>query len=153
MAFFLVQHGTCLPKDLDPERGLSEQGLQEVTTIAAAADSHRIHVKRIYHSGKKRALQTAEIIATALQPENGVQSKSGLNPLDDVASFLNVIEKEDHIMLVGHLPFMEKLTAFLITGNADNSVVRFQNGGIVCLEKDPDRNTWLIKWTLFPTIE
>jgi len=152
MALFLVQHGTCLPKDLDPERGLSEQGIQEVTNIAATADSHKIHVRRIYHSGKKRAFQTAEIIATALQPENGVRSKPGLNPLDDVASFLNVIEKEDHIMLVGHLPFMEKLTAFLITGNADNCVVRFQNGGIVCLEKDPDRNTWLIKWTLFPTI-
>ncbi len=152
MALFLVQHGTCLPKDLDPERGLSEQGIQEVTNIAADADSHKIHVTRIYHSGKKRALQTAEIIATALQPENGVHSTSGLNPLDDVVSFLNVIEKEDHIMLVGHLPFMEKLTAFLITGNAGNSIVRFQNGGIVCLEKDPDRNSWLIKWTLFPSI-
>ena len=152
MVLFLVQHGTCLPKDLDPERGLSEQGIQEVTNIAADADSHKIHVKRIYHSGKKRALQTAEIIATALQPQNGVHSKSGLNPLDDVVSFLTVIEKEDHLMLVGHLPFMEKLTALLITGSADNRVVRFQNGGIVCLEKDPDQNTWLIKWTLFPKL-
>ncbi len=152
MTLFLVQHGTCLPKDLDPERGLSEQGLQEVTTIAAAADSHKIHVTRIYHSGKKRALQTAEIIATALQPENGVHSKSGLNPLDDVVSFLNVIEKEDHIMLVGHLPFMEKLTAYLICGTPETPVIKFQNGGIVCLENDLQRRSWIIKWTLFPKL-
>jgi len=150
MALLLVQHGLCLSKDLDPERGLSEQGIQEVTHIAAAADSHKIRVSRIYHSGKKRARQTAEIIATALQPENGVHSKSGLNPLDDVVSFLNVIEKEDQIMLVGHLPFLERLTAYLICGIPETPVIKFQNGGIVCLENDPHRRSWVIKWTLFP---
>lgn len=29
---------------------------------------------------------------------------------------------------------------------------KFQNGGIVCLEKDPSRDGWIIKWTLMPHI-
>jgi phosphohistidine phosphatase len=55
-------------------------------------------------------------------------------------------------MLVGHLPFMEKLTSYLVTGNADKTVFKFQNGGIVCLEEDVAKNSWFIKWTLMPHI-
>ena len=54
-------------------------------------------------------------------------------------------------MLVGHLPFMEKLTSYLVTGNADKTVFKFQNGGIVCLEEDVEKNCRFIKWTLMPT--
>jgi len=53
-------------------------------------------------------------------------------------------------MLVGHLPFMERLASFLITGSADKPVIRFQNSGIVCLEKETDAGHWTIRWTLFP---
>jgi phosphohistidine phosphatase len=49
------------------------------------------------------------------------------------------------------LPFMEKLTSYLVTGSPDRPpVLRFQNGGIVCLDLDKETNSWFIKWTLFP---
>lgn len=56
-------------------------------------------------------------------------------------------------MLVGHLPFMERLTAYLITGSIERPVFRFQNGGIVCLDETPDKQSWVIKWSLMPHIE
>jgi phosphohistidine phosphatase len=47
---------------------------------------------------------------------------------------------------------MERLTSYLITGSTDKPVFRFQNGGIVCMDKDPDKDSWVIRWTLMPRI-
>jgi len=53
---------------------------------------------------------------------------------------------------VGHLPFMERLTAYLITGSMERPVFKFQNSGIVCLDKPPNIMAWVIKWALMPHI-
>ncbi len=151
MALFLVQHGKSLPKDKDPNRGLSELGISDVKRIANEAKKHGIQVSCIQHSGKVRAQQTANIMASALNPEGGVQKISGLNPLDDVSIIADKINSADNLMLVGHLPFMEKLTSYLIMASIDKPVLKFQNGGIVCL--DQDNGAWFIKWILMPKIE
>ena len=152
MALFLVQHGKSLPKEIDPGKGLSEEGISDVNRIAKVAKGYGVHVSRIKHSGKTRARQTAEIFASALEPDGGVQETSGLNPLDDVAAFAGTIDSRDDLMLVGHLPFMEKLTSYLITGSIERTVFKFQNSGILCLDKDPDTQSWVIKWALMPNI-
>lgn len=56
-------------------------------------------------------------------------------------------------MLVGHLPFMERLTSTLITGSSERLVFKFQNGGIVCLDREADQPAWFIKWALMPKIQ
>jgi phosphohistidine phosphatase len=50
------------------------------------------------------------------------------------------------------LPFMEKLTSYLVVGSDEYPIFKFQNGGIVCLDKEPDSKRWIIKWTLMPNI-
>ena len=55
MAFYIVQHGTNLTKDLDPEKGLSPQGIEEVKKIAQVAQQYGVKVALIQHSGKNRA--------------------------------------------------------------------------------------------------
>ena len=152
MAVFLVQHGLSLPKEQDPGRGLSEAGITDVARMAEVAKGYEVPVKTIFHSGKKRALQTAEIFASALNPEGGVMETAGLNPMDDVKAFSQNLSPEDNGMFVGHLPFMEKLTTFLITQDMKRPVFQFQNGGIVCLDQYGDENGWVIKWTLMPYI-
>lgn len=152
MALLLVQHGKSLPKEVDLEQGLSDEGRAETLEIASAARDHGVRIARIVQSGKKRAAQTAEIFASALQPADGVRNGEGLNPLDDVAAFAKKIAPAGDLMLVGHLPFMERLASLLITGAAEKPVIRFQNSGIVCLDKDADADHWTIRWTLFPWI-
>lgn len=152
MALFLVQHGKSLSKETDPDPGLSPKGRADVKKIAQVAAGYGIKVSRIIHSGKKRALQTAEIFASFLKPESGVQEKNGLKPLDDVSVWADEIDPQDNLMLVGHLPFMSRLTSCLITGSADKPVFKFQNGGLVCLDINPDGRAWIIKWTLSPDI-
>ncbi len=152
MQLFLVQHGKNLSKDIDPEKGLSGEGKQEVEKVAASALKHKVSVRAIRHSGKKRALETAEIFARSLNPKDGVQKMEGLGPLDDVTKL--DLQEEDNLMLVGHLPFMENLTSYLITRSPDREpVIKFQNGGIVCLERNPKADPWFIKWVLFPHID
>ena len=152
MALLLVQHGKSLSKDKDPAQGLSQEGISEVEHIAEVAKKYEVNVSRIMHSGKKRALQTAEIFASALKPREGIQEIEGIKPLDDVAAFANEIEISDNPMLVGHLPFMERLTSYLITGSIEKPVFKFQNGGILCMDKDSETKVWFIKWSLMPDI-
>ena len=152
MALYLIQHGKSLPKDLDPDQGLSEEGVAETQRMANLAKDHGVRVSQIRHSVKTRARQTAEIFAKALYPQKGTQEVSGINPLDDVAEYAAGIAAGQNIMLVGHLPFMERMTSYLITGSADKPVFKFQNSGIVCLDKDITGKSWVILWSLMPKI-
>jgi len=53
-------------------------------------------------------------------------------------------------MLVGHLPFMDRLAGLLVTGDPDRSVVLFRMGGIVCLEGAGDNRA--VKWVVRPEL-
>ena len=152
MALYLIQHGKSLPKDLDPDQGLSKEGIAETERMANLARDHGVNVSQIRHSVKTRARQTAEIFARSLNPQQGIQEVSGIKPLDDVAAYAANIDPAENIMLVGHLPFMERMAAFLITGSIDKPVFKFQNSGIVCLDKDIEAQAWVIQWALMPKI-
>ena len=153
MALFLVQHGTSVPKEVDPECPLTDEGRDTVERIARDAAGHKIEVDLIQHSGKTRARQTADIMACFLKPPGGVHEASGLDPLDDVAPAAKGLSGAENVMLVRHLPFMERLVSYLITGSTDRIVVKFQNGGIVRLDRAPETGVWFLKWTLMPEID
>ncbi|MCB2180906.1 MAG: phosphohistidine phosphatase SixA [Desulfobulbaceae bacterium] len=151
MAVYLVQHGKSLAKEIDPEQGLSDEGIRDAKRIAEVAGHYKIPVDIIAHSGKKRALQTAEIYNDMLQPSQGIIALSGIKPLDDVPAFAETLDNDKNMMLVSHLPFLEKLTSCLVAGNENICVFKFQNGGIVCLDKLPE-TSWVIKWALMPQV-
>jgi phosphohistidine phosphatase len=152
MALYLVQHGVSLPKEIDPDRPLSDEGKVTVERITQMAAGYNVSVSLIEHSGKTRARQTAEIMASLLNPDGGVVQLSGLDPNDDVTAVADRYADNDNVMIVGHLPFMERLVSYLITGRPDLTIFKFQNGGIVCLDKDPGSESWYIAWTLMPKI-
>lgn len=152
MALFLVQHGKSLSKEVDPDQGLSEQGVSDATRIAHVAKDYGVKVAQILHSGKTRARQTAQIMAEHLTPGKLPVEKDGLSPMDDVVIFACTLSPENDLMIVGHLPFLSRLVSYLITGSADTEVFRFQNAGIVCMDRDPGADTWVIRWTLMPEI-
>jgi len=152
MALFLVQHGESLPKEEDPNQGLSKQGIKETEAVAAIASEQNIQVSRIIHSGKKRALETAEIFLKVLEPEDGIMKGHGLAPLDDVAAFAATIDIGENVMIVGHLPFMERLVSHLVVGSPEKVVVKFQNSGIVCLDTEGDDKSFFVRWAIFPRL-
>jgi len=153
MAFYIVQHGLSLPKDQDPEKGLAPQGIGEVNRIAQVTRKYGVVVEQIQHSGKKRARQTAELLAAILKPADGLQETANIKPLDDVAAFASQVDFSANIMVVGHLPFLERLTSFLITGRQSPVVFKLQNGGILCLDQIENSEFPAIKWALMPQLK
>src|SRR5262249_4440027 len=58
MHAYLVQHGKAKSAEGDPNRGLSDDGREEVTRIAEFLEDLRITISLIHHSGKLRAEET-----------------------------------------------------------------------------------------------
>lgn len=54
---------------------------------------------------------------------------------------------------VSHLPFLERLVSHLIINTINKTIIRFQPGGIVCLDKDAEMQSWFIKWALIPEMK
>ena len=109
MALFLVQHGVNESKKNDPEKGLSSTGKAETQRIAQVAAGYNIEVKRIGHSGKKRAEQTALIFHDLLSVSSPLDIVSGINPLDDVRKYAETLDSHSNLLVVGHLPFLPSL--------------------------------------------
>jgi phosphohistidine phosphatase len=155
MAIFLVQHGKSASKDIDPKKGLTDQGRKETERIAQVAKGYDIKVKKIVHSGKRRAEQTAAIYQTTFQLQAPPTAVVGIDPLDDVRVFAESLDPAADMMVVGHMPFMQRLVSYLTVGSDAVRVYQFQNSGIVCLdaEKGEDgKPDWFIRWTLNPNI-
>jgi phosphohistidine phosphatase len=151
MALYLVQHGKAIAGETDP--GLSGEGEADATRIATVARDYRVSVAGIIHSGKKRAKETAAIFAGILGTGIPVDQGAGMAPKDDVVGFAARLDMTKHLMYVGHLPFMERLLSYLVTGSPERPVFKFQNAGIVCIDLHPDLKTPVIIWTLMPHIQ
>jgi phosphohistidine phosphatase len=152
MKLYLMQHGNPVSKEEDPERPLSTQGIQDISKVAVFLERCDIKVDRVLHSGKTRARQTAEIVCSRLTPGKEPVQHEKLSPLDDVREFSQQIQGyEGDLMVVGHLPHLAKLAAFLIAGSEDINIVSFKQGGVLCLIKDYEQ-PWTISWMVIPEI-
>ncbi len=152
MRLYLVQHGKAKSKDEDPDRPLADEGRDDVERMADFLAGRDIELEAVWHSGKTRAAQTAEILAESVVTTDGVTHRDGLKPNDipdPVQKEINSRRRD--VMIVGHLPFLNKLASLLITGREGADVVAFQKGGIVCLEQD-DEGAWRLAWMVTPDL-
>jgi phosphohistidine phosphatase len=151
MRLYLVQHGEARPKTEDPERNLTEKGARDVERMAAFIEPLALSVPRVLHSGKPRATRTAEILAAAVGARD-IAAGEGLAPNDDVRAVRSEVEAADRdLMLVGHIPFVEKLASLLVAGSESARVVAFRQGGVVCIERADD-SSWAVLWAVTPEI-
>ncbi len=152
MRLFLVQHGDAVAKSVDPDRPLSQAGRRDVARLAAFLAESRIGATRVLHSGKTRARETAEILARALAPEAEIEAASGLDPNHPTDALARrVAGWADDTLVVGHLPFMDRLVARLVAGDEAVSVAAFRPGGLVCLER-AEAGGWSIAWMIRPEL-
>jgi len=152
MKVYLVRHGEAVSSQFDPQRPLSEQGLADIRKVASLIKPLEISVEHIWHSGKLRAAQTAEILAEAVSVEKDCSAHEALSPNDDVTIIADEIKPYDtDLMIVGHLPFLAYLTSLLVAGKETANVAAFDAGSIACLNRrDPGR--WQIKWMISPEL-
>jgi phosphohistidine phosphatase len=152
MRIYLTQHGLAVPKDIDPDRPLSEQGRADVRRLAEFLDKAAIRVGQVLHSGKTRAEQTAAILAEVLLATGEPQAHAGLEPKDALEKLSPEIAFWSvDTLIVGHLPYLGRLASLLLASDPDRPMLAFQPGSTACLEKDAERQ-WVLAWMLRPEL-
>jgi phosphohistidine phosphatase len=148
---YLVQHGEAKPESEDPKRPLTDAGRESVARVADWAVRVGLVVDQIHHSGKRRARQTAEILAEKLRSPQGLAEVAGMKPNDDVRPIIDMLDQYPRsIMLVGHLPFLSRMADMLLLGQSGHDVVRFQYGAIVGMARQDDR--WQLTTVIPPEL-
>ena len=151
MKLYLVQHGEACTKKIDPERPLTEQGRADIERLAGFLGRAGVQVERIIHSGKLRAQQTAECLASRLAPGLELKISDLINPNDTPAAFDWQTESGGKdTLIVSHLPFVNKLASHLLVGNEDKKLTAYQPGSIACLECNDD--LWQLNWMIRPEL-
>jgi len=146
MHVYLVQHAEANAEEIDPARHLSEKGSSDAQTLGRFLADHGFRPSSIWHSGKTRSQETAQAIAHAYDEEIELIEKRGMAPNDNPKQILDEIERG--IMIVGHLPFLSKLAASLVTGHEKCHVLSFQYGRCAYLKRE--HKHWSVGWMVDP---
>ena len=154
MDVYLIQHAESKPKEEDPARPLTERGRGEVEAIGAHLARLGIRFDQVFHSGKLRAQQTAEILGGCLKISR-VEARIGLDPADPVEPIMRWLSEQAElgvksISIVGHLPFLDKLVSILVTGSESEGVVAFQYAAVVRLIPKEEGERYRVGWMLLP---
>ena len=152
MKLYLVQHAKAASKEADPQRSLTEEGRRDIQKVAAFIKPLNLSVDYLWHSGKTRAQQTADVLSEVVEVKKETAAHEGLSPNDNVTVLKDeLISARQDIMIVGHFPFLPKLTSLLLTGSESSNTVAFKNGGIVCLNCSDD-NQYQLDWMIIPEL-
>ena len=132
MRLYLVRHGEALR---EPEE-LSPRGRAQADWLAEDLVRTGVQVAEIQHSGKARARETAERLALRIGAR--VSFLSGLKPDDDPALVGEILlAEEQDLMIVGHLPHLPRLAAWLVGGVSPR--IELGNGDLLAFEREGTR--------------
>jgi phosphohistidine phosphatase len=158
MELYLLRHGHAGPGHPDADRTLTPEGVAALERVAARAGVAGVRLRQIYHSGYVRAAQTAEILAARLGAAGRVGAREGLAPDDTVAPVAGwlldpvMLDDTEGLALVGHLPFLPRLTARLLGLSDGGAPVVFEPATLVKLVPRSDRAGYAIAWVLPPDL-
>lgn len=141
-----MRHGEAATKQGESEPALTLNGERQADETARALVKHGASVDIVFHSGKRRARETAHLVASKLAPPNGTEARNGLGPNDDIFALAREIEElEAPALFVAHLPLLDHVAGLLVEGNAGAELGGFSTGEVVCLEQS-DPGEWRIAW-------
>jgi phosphohistidine phosphatase len=152
MYLYLVQHAEANREEEDPTRDLTAEGRRDLESVAQHLRRLQVQVRQIFHSGKTRAKSSAQVMARYLQPPAGVSEMAELAPLADPEVWAaRIAGMDEDLLLVGHLPHLDRLAALLLTGDPEKSVINFRMGGAVRLRR-MEGGQWVVDWIIIPEI-
>lgn len=146
MKLYLMRHGQAASPQVDPQQGLTPEGRGAIEQLAQRLAKQGVLFSQVFHSGKTRAQQTAEIMTRLIAPTVSPQQRAGLKPNDDPRLLIPDIESWQHDTLItSHLPFIPNLLSIL---TADLQSIVLTPGTLVCLAKE--NTAWRIEWVESP---
>lgn len=146
----LVHHAEAEPPEVDPVRPLSARGRAQAELMAREAAARGAKPDLIWHSGKHRARQTANVLWRVCNPFATLAAVRGLQPTDPPEWIRDALFGELHqIAVVGHMPGLPRLLRVLLGDDPERSAVTFPLHGIVALDGHEGRYTE--QWRIEPT--
>lgn len=143
MKIYLMQHGQALSKQQDPNRPLSVQGRRHVEQLASFLRAEQS--MHLYHSGKTRTQQSAEILAQSLNIKD-LHKLETIRATANIEDFLPSLgELKDGSLLVSHMPFVNLLAKKLLNSKGN---FNFVPGSLMCLELEGEM--WSLQYMLGP---
>jgi phosphohistidine phosphatase len=156
MLLYLLRHGEAAPGNDDALRPLTPAGRTAVQEVARRALGKGVQVDQVWHSGLVRAEQTAQLFAEELGFSGTIARRAGLQPEDDpepIARGLfeqGAAHPDASLLVVGHLPFMERFAARLQAGPTTPEPVQFRPATLVKLGLHADGRRFALEWILTP---
>ena len=147
MFVYLVHHGHAMHHGDDPQRPLSRRGRDQTDTVSSQAAARGVHPDVIWHSGKLRARQTADAYRRACNPVAEFSATRWMQP-DDPLRLADVLQVDTRdVMLVGHMPHLDRLLCRLVSPGPDNTqATGFPLNGMVAVERT--ETGWVERWRL-----
>ena len=154
MEIYLMQHGPALPKEQDPEEGLSPEGEARIHWSGKALKKMGICFDVILSSPKKRSKQTAEIMAKeiGIPPENIIETEKvkAMAPAEETVKTLSELSGKERILIAGHLPSVAEIASFLLT-EGSKANIGFEMGGCCRIGVDDlPTHSGRLRWYITP---
>jgi len=154
MEIYLMQHGSALPKEQDPEEGLSPDGKASIHASGKALKKMGITFDVMLSSPKKRSKQTASIVAeeVGFPPEKIVETEKvkAMTHPEETLTILAEYSSNQRILIAGHLPSVAEVASFLLT-EGSKATIEFERGGCCRIDvEDLPTHSGHLKWYLIP---
>ena len=145
LRLYLAHHGDAVGPGVDIRRPLSDVGRLDTERVAAAAAAYGAKPVVIWHSGKLRARQTAEIFLRVCNPLAAFSATRDLQPEDSPTWMADRLRFEARdILIAGHYPHLPRLLMLLL--QSDGAVGAFPQHGVVALSTADEGQTWTEDW-------
>lgn len=145
---YLVHHGDAVGPEIDPRRPLSTAGRAAAERAASEAAALGARPSIVWHSGKLRARQTAEMFWRACNALAECSATRDLQPADPPAWIRDRLRGETRdVMIVGHFPHLPALLTML-TNDRDRSAETFPLHGVVAMRTADQGESWAQMWKI-----
>lgn len=155
MNLYLARHGIAeeYAPGGDAQRALTREGIDRMHEIAAGLRTLGVQADRVVTSPLRRARQTADILAGALDSAPAPMPLPCLAPGGSLAEFLQWLENEaaEHVIAVGHMPEVGEWAARCLTGHRSFGLL-FKKGAVCSLsfEGEPSAGSAQLNWLIQP---
>ena len=134
MKLYLMQHALAYPSAEDPERPLNPTGIDQAKMTARGIKRLGLSFDLIVTSPKRRAHQTAALIAEGVRyPYSDILTTEAALPDSSPQDLLSLLQKESIescVLVVGHMPLLAKLASVLMQGGE----LLIENAGLACFD-------------------
>jgi phosphohistidine phosphatase len=157
MDIYFLRHASANhydPAGDDDKRPIDKTGEQQSHDVGRALAALELKLDVMISSPLKRALQTAEIVASELGHKDKIVTDTALRPeagYQDFEALLARYGKKKAIMVVGHNPSMTDFLTRMLSGESAG-FIDFKKGSVAKVERDGGRQPAMLKWFLTPKV-